>query len=232
MVVEETWPSFGDSSPELGKFCPGVLRLWLVTYRSYLEKFVLFFLKFNLFYYFWLVWVLVAARELFSSWGKQGPLSHAGCSSHCLGLSLFFIYFLPWLLCGAEALGAPAWVVAARELSSCGAGASLLQGMRNLPGPGANPCPLHWQADSCPLHLQGSPGFILDSVPRQAPYGPWGRPLLLTLFFSWFGFVSWDYWRWYWQRTGRGEQVWDFSSSLTEQKQWASSGKVESTREV
>ena len=61
----------------------------------------------------------------------------------------------------------------------------------------------------------------------------WGRPLLSTLFFSWFGFVSWDYWWWYWQRTGQGEQDWDFrSSSLTERKQWARSGKVAVTREV
>ena len=45
MVVEEIWPNLGNSSPELDKFCPGVLRLWLVTYRSYLEKFILFFLN-------------------------------------------------------------------------------------------------------------------------------------------------------------------------------------------
>ena len=27
-----------------------------------------------------------------------------------------------------------------------------------LPDQGPNPCPLHWQADSQPLHYQGSPG--------------------------------------------------------------------------
>ena len=26
-----------------------------------------------------------------------------------------------------------------------------------FPDPGSNPCPLHWQADSQPLHHQGSP---------------------------------------------------------------------------
>ena len=30
-----------------------------------------------------------------------------------------------------------------------------------LPDQGSNPCPLHWQADSQPLHHQGSPVLIL-----------------------------------------------------------------------
>ena len=69
----------GDSSPEMGKFCPGVLRLWLVTYRSYLEKFVLFlFFKFNLFYsYFRLFLVLVAAHELSPVEVSRGSLQGA-----------------------------------------------------------------------------------------------------------------------------------------------------------
>ena len=41
--------------------------------------------------------------------------------------------------CGARALGTRASVVAARRLSSCGAWAQLLCGMRDLPGPGIKP---------------------------------------------------------------------------------------------
>ena len=44
-----------------------------------------------------------------------------------------------------------------RRLSNCGSRAQLLRGMWDLPRPGSNPCPLHWQADSQPLHHQGSP---------------------------------------------------------------------------
>ena len=32
-----------------------------------------------------------------------------------------------------------------------------------LPDQGSNPCPLHWQADSQPLHHQGSPQAAFDS---------------------------------------------------------------------
>ena len=32
-----------------------------------------------------------------------------------------------------------------------------------FPDQGSNPCPLHWQADSQPLHHQGSLGFIFIS---------------------------------------------------------------------
>ena len=71
-------------------------------------------------------------------------------ASHCGGFSC----------CAARALGEQASVAVARELSSwcsralerrlsnCGARASLLRGMWDLPGPGTNPCPLHWQAAS------------------------------------------------------------------------------------
>ena len=59
-------------------------------------------------------------------------------ASHCGGFSC----------CRAWALGARASVVVARRLSSCGAWAQLLHGMWDLPGPGTEPMPLHWQADS------------------------------------------------------------------------------------
>ena len=49
---------------------------------------------------------------------------------------------------GARALGAWASAVATQVLA--------VWGLWNLPGPGMEPSPLHWQADSYPLHHQGS----------------------------------------------------------------------------
>ena len=47
------------------------------------------------------------------------------------------------------------------RLSSCGSRAQLLRGMWDLPRPGLEPRPLHWQADSQPLRHQGSPHCVL-----------------------------------------------------------------------
>ena len=62
-------------------------------------------------FYFWLHWVFVAARGLFSSCGERGAtLRCSARASHCGGFSC----------CGAQALSSQASVVAARGLSSCG----------------------------------------------------------------------------------------------------------------
>ena len=73
---------------------------------------VFFFVSFfNKFIYFWLHWVFVAARGLFSSRGERGAALHYGTqASHCGGFSC----------CGAWGLGAWASVVVACGLSSCG----------------------------------------------------------------------------------------------------------------
>ena len=47
------------------------------------------------------------------------------------------------------------------RISSCGSRAQLLRSMWDLPSQGLNPCPPHWQADSQPLHHQGSPTTVL-----------------------------------------------------------------------
>ena len=74
--------------------------------------------------YFWLRWVFLAAHGL-SLIAVTG-----GCSSlQCAGFSC----------CGAWVLGVWASVVVARGLSSCGAQASLLRGMWDLPQPGIEP---------------------------------------------------------------------------------------------
>ena len=43
-----------------------------------------------------------------------------------------------------------------------------------LPDQGSNPCPLHWQADSQPLHHQGSPKtvILLNSSAQNSSMAP------------------------------------------------------------
>ena len=66
-------------------------------------------------------------------------------SSRCTGLSLS----RPLLLRGTGSRRAGSVVVA--HGPSCSAACGI------FPDQGSNPCPLHWQADSQPLHHQGSP---------------------------------------------------------------------------
>ena len=100
------------------------------------------FLFFNLFiyFYFWLCWVFVSVRGL-----SLVAASGGHSSSQCAGLSLS----RPFLLrsTGSRCAGS---VFVAHGLSCSAA-------CRIFPDQGSNPCPLHWQADSQPLHHQGSP---------------------------------------------------------------------------
>ena len=102
--------------------------------------FFCFFVFINLFIYFWLCWVFVSVRGL-------SPVAASGghSSSWCAGLSLLW----PLLLRSTGSRRAGSVVVAhgPSRLAACGI----------LPDQGSNPCPLHWQADSQPLHHQGSP---------------------------------------------------------------------------
>ena len=81
------------------------------------------FLKFiYLFIYFWLCWVFVSVRGLFSSCGKQGPLFIAVHGPLTIAASLVAEHRLQ-----------------VRRLSSCGSRAQLLRGMWDLPRPGLEP---------------------------------------------------------------------------------------------
>ena len=103
-----------------------------------------FFFFFNLFMYFWLCWVFA------SVWGPSPVAASGGHSSpRCAGLSLS----RPLLLrsTGSRRAGS----VAVAHGPSCSAAC------RILPDQGSNPCRLHWQADSQPLHHQGSPSFLI-----------------------------------------------------------------------
>ena len=97
-----------------------------------------------LFIYFWLCWVFVSVRGL-----SLAAASGGHSSSWCAGLSLS----RPLLLRGTGSRHAGS-VVVAHGLSwsaACGI----------FPDQGPNPCPLYWQADSQPLHHQGSPQLYI-----------------------------------------------------------------------
>ena len=70
-------------------------------------------------------------------------------SSRCTGLSLL----RPLLLRSTGSRRAGSVVVA--HWLSCSVACGI------FPDQGSNPCPLHWQADSQPLHHQGSPQSFL-----------------------------------------------------------------------
>ena len=93
-----------------------------------------------LFIYFWLCWVFVSVRGL-----PVVAASGRHSSSRCTGLSLS----RPLLLRSTGSRRAGSAVVA--HGPSCSAACGI------FPDRGPNPCPLHWQADSQPLHHQGSP---------------------------------------------------------------------------
>ena len=104
--------------------------------------FFFFFFLFYLFIYLWLCWVFVSVRGL-------SPVVASGghSSSRCTGLSLS----RPLLLWSTGSRRAGSVIVA--HGPSCSAACGI------FPDQGSNPCPLHWQADSQPLHHQGSPSL-------------------------------------------------------------------------
>ena len=99
-----------------------------------LPGFILFFLIIiYLFIYLWLCWVFVSVR------GPSPVVASGGHSSSW-----------PLLLRSTGSRRAGSVIVA--HVPSCSVACGI------LPDQGSNPCPLHWQADSQPLHHQGSPG--------------------------------------------------------------------------
>ena len=102
-----------------------------------------FFFFFNLFIiYLWLCWVFVSVRGL-----SPAAASGGHSSLRCAGLSLL----RPLLLRSTGSRRAGSVVVAHGPSRSAARGI--------LPDQGSNPCPLHRQADSQPLHHQGSPSL-------------------------------------------------------------------------
>ena len=90
-------------------------------------------------------WVFVSVRGL-----SPVPASGVHSSSRCAGLSLS----RPLLLRSTGSRRAGSVVVAHGPSRSAACGI--------FPDQGLNPCPLHWQADSQPLHHQGNLKVIID----------------------------------------------------------------------
>ena len=95
---------------------------------------------FCLFIYLWLCWVFVSVQGL-----SLVAASGGHSSLRCAGLSLSW----PLLLrsTGSRRTGSAIVAHGPSRSAACGI----------FPDQGSNPCPLHWQADSQPLHHQGSP---------------------------------------------------------------------------
>ena len=135
---------------EWAQACPIIKRRRKKMFSSYScssnllllfqAKFLFLFLKFYLFTYFWLCWVFVSVRGL-----SLVAASGGHSSSRCAGLSLS----RPLLLQSTGSRRAGSVIVA--HGPSCFAACGI------LPDQGSNPCPLHWQEASQPLHHQGSP---------------------------------------------------------------------------
>ena len=130
---------------------------------SPLPSFIYFYLF--IYFMFWLCWIFIAAHRLFSTCGEQGLLCCGLRASHCGGFSC------PQ----AWVLGARPSVVAARGLSSCGAGASLLHSVWDLPGSGIKPVS---------RALAG--GFLTTAPPGKSL----GSKFLLLFYFMYTKFVS------------------------------------------
>ena len=102
---------------------------YLSSFHAFLFHIAL--LKNNLFIYFWLCLVSLAALGLSLVAARGAALCCSARNSYCGGFSR----------CGAWALGIQASVVVAQRLRcSTACGIFLDQG--------SNPCPLNWQADS------------------------------------------------------------------------------------
>ena len=88
----------------------------------------------NLFIYFWLCWVFVAACRLSLVVASRGYPS-----LQCVGFSLRWLLLLRSMGSRCKSFSSCGlWAIECR-LSSCGSRASLLRGMWDLPGPGSEP---------------------------------------------------------------------------------------------
>ena len=124
------------------------MDLFLIVYFHLsiwrLKLFSLFILLYLIYLLFMAVLGLRFCARAFSSCGKWGPLFIAVRGPLIIVASLVAEHRLQ-----------------TRRLSSCGSRSQLLRGIWDLPRPGLEPVPLHWQADSQPLHHQGSPHFFI-----------------------------------------------------------------------
>ena len=153
----------GSSQTRARAHVPCIGR-WILNHCATREAlFSFFFFKdvfwLYLFIYFWLCWVFVSVRGL--------PLA-AASGGHSLS----------WPLLRSTGSRRSGSVVVAHG-PSCSAACGI------LPDQGSNPCPLHWQADSQPLHHQGSSKVLFTMEFYLCLWGPSGSAQWFYLpFFS------------------------------------------------
>ena len=146
------WPSLACS-------CSAPISAAVVTRCSHCVSVSSSFFVIYLFILFLVALGLPCCVPAFSSCGKRGRLFVALCGFLTAVASR----------CRARALGLEASVAAARTLESV-ASAVLAQGISCsvacgiFPDQGLNPCPLQWWADSHPLHHQGSPSSLIQTM--------------------------------------------------------------------
>ena len=121
-----------------GMWC--YLIVVLICISLMISDIYIYFLIYLFIIYFWLCWVFVSVGGL-----SLVAASGGHSSLRCAGLSLSW----PLLLQSTGSRSAGSVVVA--HGPSCSAACGI------FPDQGSNPCRLHWQADSQPLHHQGSP---------------------------------------------------------------------------
>ena len=123
-------------------------HLWRVNSPLGCPKLYFFKIYLFIYFYFWLCWVFV------SVWGLSLVEASGGCSSsRCAGLSLS----RPLLL---QSTGSVVVAHGPSRSAACGI----------FPDQSSNPCPLHWQADSQPLHHQGSPQIVFLNKHSSGTY--------------------------------------------------------------
>ena len=106
-----------------------------------------------------------------SEWGLlccSVQASHFGGFSYCRALPLGHAGFRSHSSRALE-----------HKLSCCGAWACLLQGLCDLPGPGIEPCRLHWPVDPLPMSYRGSPLIFNETLKNLNnhiyPGAPWSN---------------------------------------------------------
>ena len=138
---------FGNTQGKRRKKCGHMTKIASLQSLRHLWTNADIFLKIlSFFLYFWLCWVFISVRG-FSPVVPSGGHS----SSQCAGLSP------SWPLVTEHGSRRAGSVVVVHGLScsvTCGI----------FPDQGSNSCPLHLQADSQPLHHQGSPADFFPSL--------------------------------------------------------------------
>ena len=127
--------------------------------------------------YLCLCWVFISVRGLSLVTATGGP-----SSSQYAGLSLSRLLLL-WST-GSRRVGSV--IVAHRPSCSVACGI--------FPDQVSNPCPLHWQTDSQPLHHQGSPSsFLLVSICMEYFFHPLTFSLYVSLGPKWVSYRQYIY---------------------------------------